>query len=84
MDTVREDLNILGLSRWDVSDTIKTAYHLQSRDDAKHIPNFLSALEHICGTPLPGREDLQFYVAMERSMDRYTSGQAFSSQVLAS
>ncbi|WVW83772.1 hypothetical protein I302_105793 [Kwoniella bestiolae CBS 10118] len=72
-DTVKTALFTLGVTKQDRAQTVEIAYGLQISCDPENTPAYLSALEKIAEAPIYGRESLQMRVALERSLDKYTS-----------
>jgi len=73
-DVFREYCFHLGISTFDVANTVESAYQLQIGCDTSSLPRYLGALEALARAPMPGKEGLHVKVATERSLDRYTSG----------
>lgn len=73
-DTIREACHILGATKYDIAETLETAYDLQIMFDERNAPRYLGALEKISEAPVVGKSSLELKVAMERSLDKYTGG----------
>jgi hypothetical protein len=65
----------LGVTTSDTLATIMKAYDLQITADPANTKDYLEALEQISSVPFVGKESLQFRVATERSLNRYTTGE---------
>jgi ubiquitin carboxyl-terminal hydrolase 25/28 len=71
----RETCQDLGLTVRDPAGTVEKAYDYQIACDARNTPKYLAALERISEQSVAGKESLQIKVVMERSMNKYTTGE---------
>jgi hypothetical protein len=69
-------LQTLGMSVYDSAKVVPTTYEWQVGCDSKNIPAYLGAVERLSKDRLQGADDLQYLVATQRSLGRFTDSQS--------